>query len=197
MEHIERIKHHFNESIHTKITTADLSIDKVAQIGEKMVQCLLNSNKIICCGNGSSAALAQLFAANMLNRFDTERPSLPALALTTNPSMLSSTADDNIYHQVFSKQIKALGQAGDILFAITNHGHTKNIADCIDVAHQRGIHVVILSGEDSATFLPLLNENDVCIQVPSHINARIQETHLLIIHCLCDMIDQQLFKTEE
>ena len=197
MDLLERIKHNFNESIQIKITSADVLVETIAQAGDSMAQCLVNNNKILSCGNGGSAADAQHFSSEMLNRFEAERPSLPAIALTTDPSTITSIANDYGYNEVFSKQIKALGQPGDVLLAISTSGNSKNILDAIEAAHLRDLRVVALTGRDGGEMANLLSAEDVEIRVPAESTARIQETHLLIIHCLCDIIDRQLFETED
>ncbi|OGO90074.1 MAG: phosphoheptose isomerase [Coxiella sp. RIFCSPHIGHO2_12_FULL_42_15] len=198
METIEKIKQHFNDSIHTKIMAADTLVEAIRQASEILVQSLLSNNKILTCGNGGSAANAQHFAEIMLNRFDTERPSLPAIALSTGSITLTSIADDFHYADIFAKQIEAFGQQNDVLILFSPHGNSKNILDAIETAHQRQLHVVALTGGDGGEVTTLLNPNtDVEIRVPSASSARIQETHLLITHCLCDAIDQSLFATEE
>lgn len=193
MNQIERIQHHFNESIQTKTLAMDVLAVPIAQAGEQMVQCLLAGHKILACGNGGSAADSQHFAAEMLNRFEIERPSLPAIALTTDTSTLTSIANDYSYTEIFAKQIRALGQAGDVLLAISTSGNSANVQQAILAAHDRGMSVVALTGREGGAIATLLQTDDVEIRVPVHSTARIQETHLLIIHCLCDLIDQQLF----
>ena len=198
MDVFQRIKHNFNESIQTKITAADILLDPIAQAGELMVQCLLNNNKILCCGNGGSASCAQLFSSNMLNRFEAERPSLPAITLSTDTSTITSIANDYSYSQVFSKQIKALGQPNDILLAIATNGNSQNMIEAIDAAHYRNLKVIALTGQDAGEMATQLNTPpDLEIAIPSDSTARIQETHLVIINCLCDIIDRQLFDTQE
>jgi len=192
----QRIKHNFNESIQTKIAAADTMVDAIAQAGEAIVQCLLDNHKILSCGNGGSAADAQHFSSEMLNRFESERPGLPAIALTTDASTVTSIANDYSYNEIFSKQIKALGQAGDILLAISTSGNSKNILEAIEAAHVRNMRVIALTGRDGGELSALLTAEDVELRVPAESTARIQETHLLIIHCLCDIIDRQLFETE-
>lgn len=192
----QRIKHNFNESIQTKIAAADVLVDAIAQAGDALAQCLLANHKILSCGNGGSAADAQHFSSEMLNRFESERPGLPAMALTTDPSTITSIANDYSYNEVFSKQIKALGQSGDILLAISTSGNSKNVVEGIQAAHLRNMRVVALTGRDGGEMAALLRPEDIEIRVPAESTARIQETHLLIIHCLCDIIDRQLFETE-
>ncbi|WP_304985558.1 phosphoheptose isomerase [Coxiella-like endosymbiont] len=198
MDLFQRIKHNFNESVQTKITSAEILVDPIAQAGELMVQCLLSNHKILSCGNGGSAADAQHFSSEMLNRFEAERPSLPAIALTTDASTVTSIANDYSYDEIFSRQIKGLGANGDILLAISTSGRSKNILNAIDAAHQREMKVIALTGRDGGgEIATLLTANDIEIRVPVESTARIQETHLLIIHCLCDIIDHQLFESGE
>jgi phosphoheptose isomerase len=193
MDMLSRIQQQFEESIQTKISAADALPAAIQAAGQRMVQSLLNGGKILSCGNGGSAADSQHFAAEMLNRFETERPSLPAIALSTDTSTLTAIANDYSYEEIFSKQIKALGQPGDILLAISTSGHSKNIIQAISCAQQRGLSIVALTGRDGGIVASLLNDIDIEIRVPAQSTARIQEVHLLIIHCLCDFIDQRLF----
>lgn len=190
---IERIKHHFSESIQTKINAADAILPVVATACEKIVQCLLDGHKILTCGNGGSACDALHFSSEMLNRFKHERPSLPAIALTADVATLTSIANDNSYSEVFSKQIRALGQPNDILLAISTSGNSPNILHAIKAAHDRDMNIIAMTGYDGGKIPGILKENDIEIRVPAHDTARIQETHLLIIHCMCDMVDYQLF----
>ncbi|EKD77787.1 MAG: phosphoheptose isomerase [uncultured bacterium] len=196
MNPITRIKEIFNDSIQTQITAADTLADVIARASQIMVDALLNNHKILCCGNGGSAADAQHFSAEMLNRYEAERPSLPAIALNTDTSTITAIANDYHFNEVFSKQIKALGQTGDILLAISTSGHSKNIIEAIVAAHHRQMQVIAFTGRDGGDIPPLLNAvTDVEIRVPSESTARIQETHGIVIHCLCDIIDRQLFQT--
>ncbi len=197
MDPIERIKYNFNESIQTKITATELLAEPIAQAGELIVQCLLNNNKILCCGNGGSAGDAMHFSSEMLNRFESERPSLPAISLTTDMNTITAIANDYSYAEIFSKQIKALGQPKDTLLAISTSGNSKNVVEAIHAAHQRDMIIVAMTGCDGGEIAKNLEQRDVELRVPSHKTSRIQETHLLIIHILCDMIDRQLFVTED
>lgn len=197
MSIIERIKQNFHDSISTKNLSAELLPEAIASAGILMVRSLLDNHKILSCGNGGSAADSQHFASEMINRFETERPSLPALALTTDTSTLTSIANDYHYDEIFSKQIKAFGQSGDILLAISTSGNSKNIIQAILAAHDRGMKIVALTGRDGGQIAATLTDHDVEIRVPAQSTARIQETHLLIIHCLCDLIDRKLFSNEE
>jgi DnaA initiator-associating protein len=191
----QRIQDLFNESIQTKIASVELLSGVISRAGEAMVQALLNGNKILACGNGGSAGDAAHFSSEMLNRFERERPSLPAIALTTDTPTLTSIANDYHYNQVFSKQINALGQAGDVLLAISTSGNSKNVIAAMEAALTRDMVVVALTGRDGGSMAGLLGPNDVEVRVPSNSTARIQEVHLLVIHCLCDYIDRRLFGT--
>ncbi len=194
---ISRVKQHFEESIQTKIQAKELLADPIVSAANMMVKSLLNGGKILSCGNGGSAADAQHFAAEMLNRFETERPSLPAMALSTDTSTLTSIANDYSFDAVFAKQIKGLGRSGDVLLAISTSGNSKNIIEAILAAQQEDLSIVALTGREGGAIAGILNEHDIELRVPSHSTARIQETHLLIIHCLCDLIDQKLFINPE
>jgi len=189
----QRIIGHFAASIETKTLSAEELPPYIELAGKMMVNSLLNGGKILSCGNGGSAGDAQHFSSEMLNRFERERPSLPALALTTDSSTVTSIANDYSYNEVFSKQIRALGNAGDVLLAISTSGNSANVVQAIKAAHEREMTVVALSGNDGGDMTSLLTENDVEIRVPSFVTARIQEVHLLVIHCLCDFIDCALF----
>jgi len=192
-----RIRQHFIASIETKQQAAEVLIPAIEQAGELMVGALLAGGKILACGNGGSAGDSQHFSSELLNRFERERPSLPAIALTTDSSTLTSIANDYSYNEVFSKQVRALGQAGDVLLAISTSGNSANVLAAIAAAHDREMTVVALSGRDGGSMASLLLPDDVEIRVPAKVTARIQEVHLLVIHCLCDFIDNQLFGSEE
>jgi len=193
MSAADRIRQHFADSIQTKIDAADRLPEHIANAGELMINALVGGHKILACGNGGSAADAQHFSAELLNRFEHERPSLPGITLTADTSTLTSIANDYSYDEVFAKQIRALGQQGDILLAISTSGNSPSIINGVKVAHDRGLQVVALSGRNGGKVTSLLNNHDVEIRVPADRTARIQETHILIIHCLCDMIDNHLF----
>lgn len=190
---VERIKRNFSESIQTKINTADLLLPIISPACEKIVECLLEGHKILTCGNGGSASEALRFSSQMLNHFKHERPSLPALALSADIAAITSIANDYSYNEVFAKQIRALGQRGDVLLAITADGNCTNMLHAIKAAHDREIIVIALTGHDGGKIPSILKEHDIEIRVPAFDNARIQETHLLIIHCMCDIVDYQLF----
>jgi len=194
---LERIKENFTESIQTKIDALEALPNSIELASMAMVQCLLNGNKILSCGNGGSAGDAQHFSAELLNRFETERPSLPAIALNTDSSTITSIANDYSYDEVFSKQVRALGQPGDILLAISTSGNSKNVIKAMEAAVNRDMTIVALTGKDGGAMAGLLSQNDVEVRVPSNRTARIQEVHLLAIHCLCDAIDRTLFPQED
>jgi D-sedoheptulose 7-phosphate isomerase len=164
----------------------------VAAAAERMAQALLADRKILICGNGGSAADAQHLSAELLNRFERERPGLPAIALTTDTSTLTSIANDYDFMSVFSKQVRALGQAGDVLVGITTSGHSPNVLRAVEAAHERGVSCVLLNGRDGGPLAAMLHPGDVNICVPGPSTARIQEVHGIVIHCLCDLIDHQL-----
>ncbi|MAS26438.1 MAG: phosphoheptose isomerase [Oceanospirillaceae bacterium] len=192
----DRIIGHFGASIETKTLAAEQLPPYIEQAGQVMVNALLSGGKILSCGNGGSAGDAQHFSSELLNRFERERPGLPAMALTTDASTVTSIANDYSYNEIFSKQILALGNAGDVLLAISTSGNSANVIQAIQAAHERDMTVVALSGKDGGHMGSLLTRDDVEIRVPSNVTARIQEVHLLAIHCLCDMIDCSLFGEE-
>lgn len=192
MDLIKRINQNFQDSISTKQLAADMLAEPIARAAHAMTQCLLNGGKILSCGNGGSAGDAQHFSSEMLNRFEMERPGLPAMALTTDSSTITSIANDYSYEQIFSKQVTALGQHGDMLLAISTSGNSANVNKAVQAAHERGMMVVGLSGKQGGELNALLSPSDVEIRVPSDSTARIQEVHLLVIHCICDLIDHQL-----
>ncbi|MGB1401925.1 MAG: phosphoheptose isomerase, partial [Pseudohongiellaceae bacterium] len=165
----------------------------IQMAGETMVNCLLNDGKILSCGNGGSAGDAQHFSAELLNRFEKERPGLPAIAITTDSSTLTAIANDYDYNEIFSKQVSALGQSNDVLLAISTSGNSPNIVEAIRAAHDREMKIVALTGRDGGAMADLLSAEDIEIRVPSDRTARIQEVHLVVIHCLCDYIDTKLF----
>jgi len=182
----------FQDSIDIKQQALTILSEPIASAAAMMTTCLTNGNKVMSCGNGGSAADAQHFSSEMLNRFEMERPALPAIALTTDTSTLTSIANDYSYEEIFSKQIKALGQAGDILLAISTSGNSGNVEKAVRTAKEREIHVVALTGNDGGKIVKLLDDQDMEIRAPSNSTARIQEVHLLSIHCLCDLIDRNL-----
>ncbi len=197
MDLIARIHQHFNDSAHLKLQVADLLSEPLARASELLVQCLLDEGKILSCGNGGSAADAQHFSSELLNRFDRDRPGLAAIALTTDASTVTSIANDYAFEQVFSKQVTALGHKGDLLLAISTSGNSTNVVRAIEAAHEREMHIIALTGRDGGKMGELLTPGDVHICVPASITARIQEVHLLAIHCICDAVDCMLLGAEE
>ncbi|MEW5943151.1 MAG: phosphoheptose isomerase [Pseudomonadota bacterium] len=196
MDIITRISQHFADSAHLKLQTMDLLAEPIALAAERIVQCLLADGKVLSCGNGGSAGDAQHFSSEMLNRFEMERPGLAAMALTTDSSTLTSIANDYAFEEIFSKQVRALGQPNDLLLAISTSGNSRNVIQAILAAHEREMGVIALTGKDGGEMAELLHANDIHLCVPADSTARIQEVHLLIIHCLCDAIDCLLLGVE-
>ncbi|MBV6475524.1 MAG: phosphoheptose isomerase [Rhodocyclaceae bacterium] len=192
MNLLARISRQFEDSAQTKLAAMESLAAPIAQAVELMTTSLLAGGKIMACGNGGSAADAQHFAAELLNRFEKERPPLAAVALTTDSSTLTSIANDYAFEQVFAKQVRALAQPDDILLAISTSGNSPNVAEAIRAAHERETRVVALTGKGGGAIGALLADTDVHICVPSDRTARIQEVHLLVLHCLCDGIDCML-----
>lgn len=193
MDMTQLIHSHFSESIQAKIDSADILPPAIAKAGAVMIRALESGKKILSCGNGGSACDAQHFSAELLGRFERERPELPAIALTTDSSTLTAIANDYAYEQIFAKQIRGLGHEGDVLLAISTSGNSANVVSAIQAAHERKMHVIALTGKDGGKIAALLKGDDVEIRIPASRTARIQECHLLTIHCLCDLIDHGLF----
>jgi D-sedoheptulose 7-phosphate isomerase len=189
----QRILGHFHESAELKMQAAEQLADPIAQAIELMFMALSNGNKILACGNGGSAADCQHFAAELVGRFERERLPLPALALTTDSSILTAVGNDYGYRDIYSKQVQAFGQSGDVLLAISTSGNSANVVAAIDAALERDMRVVALTGKGGGAIGKQITEADVHICVPHDRTARIQEVHLLTIHCLCDGIDVALF----
>ena len=192
MDLITRIGGHFQESAQIKLALADQLAAPVALAAERMVQCLISDGKILACGNGGSAADAQHFAAELLNRFEVERPPLAALALTTDSSTLTSIANDYQFDQIFSKQVQALGRPHDVLLAISTSGQSTNVLEAVKAAQEREMAVIALTGKGGGKLAELLTGNDIHLSVPVSSTARVQEVHILVLHCLCDAIDSIL-----
>jgi D-sedoheptulose 7-phosphate isomerase len=192
MDTVTRVAELFNDSIEIKQRAAEVLCPVVAEVAEALIRCLVEGHKLLVCGNGGSAADAQHFAAEMLNRFEAERPGLPAIALTTDSSTLTSIANDYQFSDVFARQVRALGQSGDVLLCVTTSGNSANIVSAIEAAHDRDMPVVLLSGRDGGAAAVALAQGDLEIRVPSGSTARTQEVHILVLHCLCDLIDRSL-----
>ena len=194
---IARITQHFNDSIRAKQQSLEVLAPAIAAAAARISEALDQGGKILSCGNGGSAGDAQHFSSEMLNRFEMERPGLPAVALTTDSSTLTSIANDYDYSQIFSKQVLALGKAGDVLLAISTSGNSANVVSAVEAAQARSMGVVALSGRDGGKITALLSDADVEIRVAVNSTARIQEVHLLTIHCLCDLIDLHIASQEK
>lgn len=189
----DRIHNYFSDSIATK-QNALLNLSELIELAaQHLVSALLNDKKILTCGNGSSALCALLFSSTMLNQFERVRPSLPAIALTADSVTLTAIANDYHFDDIFAKQLRALGQKGDILLIYSDGGNAANSVKAIATAHDQGITIIALTGKEGGMIASMLNESDIEIRVPSNSSIRIQEVHMLITHCLCDLIDHQLF----
>ena len=196
MDTTQRIRNHFNDSAELKLSAVDTLVPPIARAAAMMTECLLADGKLLACGNGGSAADAQHFAAEMVGRFERERPELPAIALTTDTSILTAVANDYDFGQVFAKQVRALGRSGDVLLALSTSGNSGNVCAAVATAHEREMRVVALTGKGGGRMGELLTPADVHICVPHSVTARIQEVHILAIHCLCDAIDASLLGDE-
>lgn len=192
MELNERVTQMFNDSIQAKTLALGMLNQPIVSAARLIVETLLNGGKLLSCGNGGSAGDAQHLSSEMLNRFERERPGLPAIALTTDSSTLTSIGNDYSFEEVFSKQVGALGHPGDVLVAITTSGNSPNVIRACEAAHERQMRVIALTGRDGGSIGHHVGDDDVEIRVPSESTARIQEVHLLVIHCLCDLVDTQL-----
>lgn len=197
MDLVKRISQHFSDSARIKEEMKSVLAQPISRAARRMADTLLADGKILACGNGGSAADSQHFAAELLNRFEMERPGLAAIALTTDTSTLTSIANDYAFDQIFSKQVRALGSSGDVLLAISTSGNSKNVMEAITAAHERRMRVVALTGRGGGKMADMLTTDDVHICVGHKNTARIQEVHLLTLHCLCDAIDCILLGVEE
>ena len=197
MDLVARIAQQFTDSAQTKLASLEFMAEPIAAAIEAMTHCLMANGKILACGNGGSAADAQHLAAELVGRFELERHELAAIALTTDTSTLTAIANDYGFKLVFAKQVRALGQPGDILVAISTSGNSANVIEAINAAHANDLRVLALTGQGGGTIGEILHATDVHICVPAERTARIQETHLLVIHCLCDGIDCLLMGVEE
>ncbi len=188
----QRVAAHFDESIRTKQTAAAVLAEPTARAALLMFQALAEDGKILVCGNGGSAADAQHFAAELTGRFEKERMELAAVALTTDTSALTAIGNDYGFDHIFSKQVRALGRAGDVLMGISTSGNSANVIEAIKAAHERDMKVVAFTGRDGGKIAAMLKEGDVLLNVPYPRTARIQEVHILLVHALCDCIDTML-----
>lgn len=197
MDLISRISQQFQDSAQTKLQAVELLAAPIAEAVDAMVNCLVNDGKILACGNGGSAADAQHFAAELVGRFEAERQELAAIALTTDSSILTAIANDYAYNVIFAKQVRALGRPGDVLLAISTSGNSGNVMEAIQAAHDADMRVVALTGKGGGKIGEMLRDGDVHLCVPASRTARIQEVHLLSIHCICDGIDCLLLGVDE
>ncbi|HTI48603.1 MAG TPA: phosphoheptose isomerase [Casimicrobiaceae bacterium] len=197
IDHQKRIKAQFADSAQLKQSAADVMAPHIARAAALLTDCLFADGKILACGNGGSAADAQHFAAELVGRFERERPELPAISLSTDTSLLTAVANDYSFEQVFAKQVRALGGKGDVLLAISTSGNSPNVVAAVQAAQEREMRIIALTGKGGGRMGELLAPGDVHLCVPHDRTARIQEVHLLTIHCLCDAIDATLLGDEE
>lgn len=193
----QRIEQNFIDSADLKYQASQLLSKPIAAAVQAILASVTSGGKVLACGNGGSAADAQHFAAEFVGRYERERPELAAIALTTDSSILTAIANDYDYNVVFSKQVRALGGAGDVLVAISTSGNSANVLAAIEAAHEREMIVVALTGKGGGKMGQILRETDVHISVPHERTARIQEVHLLALHCICDGVDAQLLGDQE
>ncbi len=189
-----RIRAHFEESIAAKQQAVEVLAAPTAEAAVLLMNCLMNDGKILICGNGGSAGDAQHFAAEMTGRFEKERMELAAIALTTDTSALTAIGNDYGFDHIFSKQVRALGRAGDVLIGISTSGNSANVIEAIKAAHERDMHVIAFTGRDGGQIASLLRDSDILLNVPHPRTARIQENHIVLIHALCDSIDTMLLE---
>lgn len=189
----ERVQAHFDASIETKREARERLADAIVAAAGTMARSLRDDGRILACGNGGSAGDAMHIAAELVNRFERDRPALAAIALTADTPTLTAIANDHDYEQVFARQVEALGRAGDVLLAISTSGRSPSVVAAVGAAHARGVGVIALSGRDGGPLAAALDADDIEIRVPSESTARIQETHLVVLHCLCDLVDRELF----
>jgi D-sedoheptulose 7-phosphate isomerase len=197
MDLIAHVSQHFEESARVKRDAAEPLAAPLARAIEIMTQALLDDGKILACGNGGSAADAQHFAAELVGRFEKERQELAAIALTTDTSILTAIGNDYAFNQIFARQVRALGRAGDVLLAISTSGNSGNVIEAIHAAHEHDLSVIAFTGHDGGQIGKMLRKTDIHLCVPANRTARIQEVHLLMIHCLCDGIDSLLMGVDE
>ncbi len=196
MDLIARVAKHFEDSAHTKLDAIEMMAAPIAAAIETMTASLINGGKILACGNGGSAGDAQHFAAELIGRFEAERQELSAIALTTDSSILTAVGNDYGFNYIFSKQVRGLGHAGDVLLAISTSGNSGNVIEAIRAAHEADMRVIAMTGKGGGEISEMLRDDDIHLCVPADRTARIQETHLLVIHCLCDGIDALLLGVE-
>lgn len=192
----QRVQFHLQDSMATLSNTLDQQSHLIESAAEQLTGCLLQGGKVLVCANGISAALAQYTAALLMNRFDRERPGLPALALTSDSVLIMSVAADQPYKTSLSRQVRTLGDHNDVLLALTTGQNTATLREAITAAYDKEIQVILLGNENSAHLAEMLQSDDLEIRVPADVSHRTQEVHLALIHCLCDLIDIQIFGEE-
>ena len=193
----QRIQQQFFDSADLKYAAAEVLSKPIADAVSALVGCITGGGKVLSCGNGGSAGDAQHFAAEFVGRFERERPGLAAVALTTDSSILTAIGNDYDFNSIFSKQVQAIGAPGDVLLAISTSGNSANVVAAIEAAHAKEMTVIALTGHKGGRMRELLLETDVMVCVPHDRTARIQEVHLLVLHCLCDAVDLQLLGEQE
>ncbi|NLD69375.1 MAG: phosphoheptose isomerase [Limnobacter sp.] len=196
MDPIQRIRDHFEDSARLKREAADLLAEPIARAVELITTAFASDHKLLVCGNGGSAADAQHLAAELIGRFERERPELAAIALTTDTSILTAVGNDYAFDQVFARQVRGLGRDGDVLVAISTSGNSPNVVAAAQAARERGLSLVAMTGRGGGRLAEMIGDGDVHLCVPHDRTARIQEVHLLILHCLCDGIDASLMGDE-
>ena len=192
MDHVARVRSHFQDAIALKQRMSEALAPAIARAGEALAESLRRGHKVLACGNGGSAADCQHFAAELVGRFERERPGLPAVALTVDSSALTAIANDYSYDAVFAKQVEALGREGDVLLAISTSGNSGNVIAAMQAAKARGMAVVALTGRDGGKMAAMVGPGDHHLNVAHERTARVQEVHILALHCLCDTIDNVL-----
>ena len=193
MDTTQRINQKIATSIETQIKLAEQLSEEISLAGEHLVQCLLQDGKFLICGNGVSASIAQAFTSHLLNHFEHERPSLPALCLCSSHSTTTAIATDNGFNEIYSKQIHALGKENDLLIAICSDGNSSNTVQAVQAAHERGLNIIALTADEGGDVARLLGLGDIELRVPSETRSDIHLSHMLIVHCLLELLDAQLF----
>ena len=193
MDQTENLRRHFEEGIELRKRMAETMPALLAKAGNALAHALKNGKKVLACGNGGSAADSQHFAAEIVGRFERERPGMPAIALTVDTSAITAIANDYDFDRVFSRQVEALGQPGDVLLGISTSGNSKNVVEAIKAAHAREMVVIALTGRDGGAMAKMLRPADHHLNVAHPRTMRIQEIHLLAIHCLCEVVDNVIY----
>jgi D-sedoheptulose 7-phosphate isomerase len=193
MDHASHLKKHFEEGIELRRRMAETLPADIARAGEALAQALKSGRKVLACGNGGSAADSQHFAAELVGRFERERPGLAGIALTTDSSALTAIANDYSFDRVFAKQVEALGQPGDFLLGISTSGNSKNVVEAVRAAQSRGMSVIALTGRDGGEIGRMMRPGDFHLNVSHPRTMRVQEIHLLVVHCLCEVVDNVIF----